>query len=316
VDEVMSSWVALEDGYVAGALPHTTKIARKPRGVGIEMKAMCCVQSKIMMQLDIMEGKRRQKDKDHGSGGTGHVLRLCQPWFGSNRVVIGDSAFSSVPTAQACLSNGLHYMGILKTAHKFFPKQYLISKAVDYGRNGTKPRGDYLHLQSTVELGEREHVVKKPIFAHGWFDRKTKLIVTTCGTTVPGTDSKRERHKKVVVDGKWQTQRYFKNVPRTKLVEEMFAGFSRVDIHDHLRQGSLGLERTWITRRWYVRLFATVLGICVVDAFYAHAYEHEHEQMDFTTFCKKLTYELVKNDYDGVRRVLRREEDESDEMQV
>ena len=37
-----------------------TKIKRKPEGVGAELKSVCCGQSGVLLQLDIMEGKDRQ----------------------------------------------------------------------------------------------------------------------------------------------------------------------------------------------------------------------------------------------------------------
>ena len=101
VDEVMSAWRGAEGKYSAEGLPHVTKIARKPEGVGAEIKALADGESNIMLRLDIMEGKDRQREKpfaDVGSEGTAITLRLSQPYFGSGRVIHADSAFSSVRT--------------------------------------------------------------------------------------------------------------------------------------------------------------------------------------------------------------------------
>jgi hypothetical protein len=58
VDEIMSSWKGISSHFDALGIPHQSKIARKPEGVGAEMKAMACGDSGgIIMQLDIMEGK-------------------------------------------------------------------------------------------------------------------------------------------------------------------------------------------------------------------------------------------------------------------
>ncbi len=40
VDEIMSRWLGLESQHAAEGLPHATKIARKPEGIGAEMKAV------------------------------------------------------------------------------------------------------------------------------------------------------------------------------------------------------------------------------------------------------------------------------------
>ena len=63
VDEVMSAWKGQEGKYSAHGAPHVTKIARKPEGVGAELKAAADGETNIMLSLDIMEGKERQRVK-------------------------------------------------------------------------------------------------------------------------------------------------------------------------------------------------------------------------------------------------------------
>jgi hypothetical protein len=129
VDEVMSMWYGLESQYSTDGMPHVTKIQRKPRGVGVEMKALCDGQSNIMLQLEIMEGATRQAAKmfhDTYGSGTSITLRLCIPWRGSGRTIIGDSAFASVKTLEALHKElGLYFMGMVKTASRRYPKLYL-----------------------------------------------------------------------------------------------------------------------------------------------------------------------------------------------
>ena len=100
----MSVWYGAEAMWVAEGMPHVTKIPRKPKGKGAEMKALADRQTKILIQLDVMEGKEHQQKKtfaDIGSEGTAVTLRLTQPWFGSGQVVHADSASSSVKTCMA-----------------------------------------------------------------------------------------------------------------------------------------------------------------------------------------------------------------------
>ena len=77
------------------------------------------------------------------------------------------------------------------------------------------------------------------------------------------------------------------------MVQE-FNCFSNIDVHNHYRQGSLAMEKSWRTHKWYHRIFTTVFGMCVVDAFYAHKYEC-HGNMQFTEFTSTLAHELVHN---------------------
>ena len=88
---------------ITPGIPHQTKIARKPEGVGAELKSVrvACGESLVILRLEAMEGKdancAKQWTEEFGEG-TAIVLRLCQPWAGSGRIVIADSAFSSVKT--------------------------------------------------------------------------------------------------------------------------------------------------------------------------------------------------------------------------
>ena len=51
------------------------------------------------------------------------TLRCVSNWFGTGRLIVGDSAFASVATAVALLlSVGLHFIGIVKTTTLGFPK--------------------------------------------------------------------------------------------------------------------------------------------------------------------------------------------------
>lgn len=84
-------------------------------------------------------------------------------------------------------------MGIIKTAHKEYPLAYLTSKADEYGTGKVKPRGDHLLLRSTKGP---DNITHPPIFALGWDDKKGKYLISSCGTTLPGTPCKRLRFKK------------------------------------------------------------------------------------------------------------------------
>ena len=77
------------------------------------------------------------------------TMRLAKPWFGSGRVVAGDSWFASVQTAVALAANGLHFIGNVKTATKGFPKKWLSQKLKDSDRGTSiyaKATGFYICL--------------------------------------------------------------------------------------------------------------------------------------------------------------------------
>jgi hypothetical protein len=105
------------------------------------------------MHLDIMEGKERQAAKELANlnlEGTAITSRLMKPCFASGRAVHAVSAFLSVYTPLRCRARGLHFMGLVKTAHKEFPLAYLKMKAINYGRGAVKPRGGHILLKLEV----------------------------------------------------------------------------------------------------------------------------------------------------------------------
>ena len=112
---------------------------------------------------------------------TAVTLRLTLSVHGSNRTVVGDSAFSSVSTARACQQYGLHFMGIIKTAHKQYPKAIL--QHLSHGQ----PRGSFKLMQTAS--------IEPPIYALAWADKKLKLLVSTRGTTISVDPSIRQRAK-------------------------------------------------------------------------------------------------------------------------
>ncbi len=84
------------------------------------------------------------------------------------------------------------------------------------------------------------------------------------------------------------------------MIEEFFSCFSQIDIHDHYRQGSLQIEKSWITQKWYHRLFATLLGVSITDAFLAYKYDclrGNKGAPDYMDFCYELAHELLQKNY-------------------
>ena len=82
-----------------------------------------------MMALDLVacakEMHTREYYSEYGTG-TSILLRLAKAWSGSGRVVVADSAFASVKSAVALRNRlGLFFLGMVKTAHRHFPKKFL-----------------------------------------------------------------------------------------------------------------------------------------------------------------------------------------------
>ena len=98
-------------------------------------------------------------------------------YFGTGRIVIVDSAFSSVKTFIALKQRGLYFMGLVKTAHKQFPKVWLKNWASGRNNGGEKPaRGSHVVLEATDTCSEE-------FYAVGWAKKKPTFIVCNAGTT-------------------------------------------------------------------------------------------------------------------------------------
>ena len=80
----------------------------------------------------------------------------------------------------------------------------------------------------------------------------------------------------------YTTERVILAVKRPQMVELFYKSFSAIDVHDHLRQGSLAMKRKWRMHKWWHRIFATVFGMTTVDAYLAYRYDcnqrHEAHQ--------------------------------------
>jgi hypothetical protein len=307
----MSAWKGSEFNYHAAGCPHKTKIPRKPEGVGSELKALADSETGVLLRLDVMEGKVANGTKKYSKlgEGTAVTLRLTEPYWATGRTVVTDSAFGSVKCAAQLAARGTFIMAMVKTAHKEFPLEYLKRWTAGALPSQLEPpsRGDHVLLMSKQD-GDA-----LPLFALCWADRKVKTIISTRGTTSPGNASQRPRHRKIVENGKYVTVQYSKAVKRPVMVEQFFNSFAAVDIHDHLRQGSLGMEREWLTHTWWHRLYATIFSVSVVDAYLGYKFEMVEGGKvpdDFTTFLGALAFQLANNTISETRMALRMDVEE------
>ena len=301
----MSCWSGLDERYTLKGMPHITNIMGKPVDRGLEIKNVVDGESGVMMYLELHEEKQRQHAKEfHESlGETCAVgLRLVKNWFGSGRTVISDSWFSSVKLLKELSERGLYFMGLVKQNYALFPKNHLTAWGAGKLNGEAPTRGDSILFSSQVDD-------KSKMYALGYMSHKAKFILANRGTTLPAPDVVLTRHKIKQEDGlcKLDKRQYSIKVPQ--MVHMFFDHFNAVDSHNQLRQGSLALERNWLTRTWWHRVFATILGITVVDAYKAYKYEFPRfaamfeEPVTFLQFVDELAYSLIFNPFLDTHRV-------------
>lgn len=300
----MSSWKGIDGTWHTNSLPHSTKIIRKPDGVGCELKSLCDCDSGVMLKLEIVEAKEQMRAleyTDEYQHSTAQTMRLVKHYFGSWRTIIADSAFSSVSTAKALLSKGLHFIGCVKTAHKLFPKDEISQ----WSQSDDLQRGDHVVYTTSTNITYNSTHMEKELYAIGWNDKKMKQFIATRGVTTAGTPSIRERHRIVEVNGEKVTEKYQIEIPRPQVVELYYSNFSVIDIHDHFRQGSLAMEDYWKTKIWWHRIFSTIFGIIITDCYKALCYENNQNNNNneeithkFADCCNELCFQLIHNNED------------------
>jgi Transposase IS4 len=240
-----------------------------------ELKSLADGESSILLNLEFMEGKDAQKLKEYCyiyPSSIALTLRIVKRYFGSGTTLHADSAFSSVATAKALRSRGVHFMGCVKTACKAFPKSFF----QQWSNDDNVLRGSHKTLKSTITL---EDTVEN-VFAVGWKDKTTKQIICTRGlTSVMGNPS--VRHRRCLVETDWghENDRYDLPIPRPQAIEMFFSCFSNIAVLDHYRQVSQALEKNWNTKTRWHRLFATLFCMVCTDAFLAYRLETRNRQM-------------------------------------
>ena len=162
------------------------------------------------------------------------------------RVVFGDSWFASYQTVLGLRDKlGLHFVGVIKTAHQSYPLEMCRWALVD------EDRGKYVVFKN-VELNN--------IWAIGWSDVHFKTFICTQGVSTWGEAAAKKRQR---ADGR----NYAIQVPRPSVIKDYQKNMGYVDRHNRFRQNLLGLHKLWRTKKWQVRVILDLFGIALVDSF-------------------------------------------------
>lgn len=243
---------------------------------------------------------------------TAVTLRLVKKWFGTGRIVYGDSFFASVSTAVALRNFGLFFIGIVKTAHAGFPKLFLKNGVWKLGPQPPS-RGQSRHMRATIKNGNGEHTV----YAHCWNDpgppsESSRQFVSTVGDTNPADPHMKTRF--ITDENDPDYGKYVqKAVNRPTVVKMYHENASVIDIHNHSRQGVMGIEKNVGTKNYIFRMFTTLFAMSMVDAHKVYNKERTVDrQVKLRDFLDAICVVLLTNRLDGCpelndyTRVLRR----------
>ena len=251
------------------------KIIRKPRPIGNELKTLCDGRSKIVLYAELYEGKEIMTNKpfvNEVGATTATCLRLTAPWKGSGRVVVGDSWFGSVNSVKELWNrNGLYSVMLVKTAHRNYPKLTL-------RENKLNQRGQWNSATGTMDGVEMLACLFK--------DLKEKQFISNCSTSLEGEPIVTKHHGEIA---------------RPQVAEVYLKMAAGIDIHNHVRTGSSGLEDVWQTKNYVHRQFAGIIGFIFTNSYLAINYfsnGYSNEKVKgviglHTSFKIKLANQLV-----------------------
>jgi len=178
---------------------------------------------------------------------------------------------------------GSNFIGVIKTSHSLFPKDYLQSIL------GPLPAGSRLALKANVE-GE-------DLFAIGYKYNRRKVLFFVTNSRVAD-----------LLDGDPYLQRWAdehgnlcsRAIQRPAVLSRYFKDSPKVDNHNQARQHDLALEELWLTQDCWFRLHTTMQGICATDCWklvkYHVANSHKMKDMTMNDFADILAKRLIDND--------------------
>lgn len=191
-----------------------TYIPRKPSPWGHEFWTVVDCISGICIGFELNEGKEvtrlREFVAEFGAT-TATTLRLVSKYFNSNRIVYIDSWFQSVQTCEQLLANGLYSVGIVKTAHRNYPKNTLEAAC----GNGAGDRSCAYYI---TEVGHR-------VMAMQWRSSRHHKLTMLCSAY-----SAADVEDYVTSSGR--------RVRQPQAVKKWYNNFGGVDAFNHCRVGA------------------------------------------------------------------------------
>ena len=288
-DESMCAWRGKVGKKDTKKCPHRMFVRRKPEPLGVEFKNIGDALSGIILFQEITKGKAEVVKPKYYSKEVGATaattLRLSEPWFGSNRVVAGDSWFASVRTAEELGKNGLYFIGDIKTGTKRFVSRDSLNAAT------ARDNGAWATWISELKLGGD---VTMPVYAVS--HRRGESIhgfVSTCGTTLPG-----HSHYAYFEDDEERAMGHIEDFELSRNSPRVLNDFTlaqpTIDRHNRYRQHILAMEKRFVTNNFSFRFFTTMYGMLVTNCFFAHRY-FNNQLADFKSELDQLALALMRN---------------------
>ena len=278
VDESMGGWKGK-------GMPGLMVVPRKPTPTGREAHTTADAETGVIIHYEMYEGKELMKHKEFvadAGKNPAKAMRCVKPWFGSGRCVILDSGFACVVCALCLRDKGMHMIGNVKTGHKKFPKEWLLSQVPARGDRATctaiavSPGGLRVHLLAAADR-----------------DKQPMALLGTVGTSLEGQTLFRV-FTTIRADGTYNSREA--TLAQMHIHELYRKYFNALDKHNAYRQGNHNLEQTWKTKRWYVREFQVLWGMSEVNAWLLYRrFVPGSANLSFTDFRKRLIHMMLRH---------------------
>jgi len=200
--------------------------------------------------------------------------------------VVADSFFASVTTATKLMSAGLRFIGVVKTATKQYPMQYLGNVELHDGK------GD---MEGVLSSGANN----SKLLAFVWVDRDRRYFIATAGSLAPGTPIERSRMTQVDKEPNAEPTKVDIYIDQPEAADLYYSACGKIDQHNRHRQASLMLEKKLITRNWNVRVNQTLFGMSVVDSFLLMQ-GCQGNWLVQRLYYELLAQDLIDNQYDTI----------------
>jgi Transposase IS4 len=211
-------------------------------------------------------------------------------------MVCADSYFASVAAAEELYKHNIRLIGVVKTATRSFPKQYLLTVEL-------RGKGDYHGIVSKVENG------KPALIVFVYCDRDRRYFIASGSHIGLGELITRYRWRQVVDDEYADPEKVEVVLPQPLASQLYYDAAATIDHHNRDRQAFLCLEKKVKTLDWACRLNLLLLAICIVDAWYIYrAMTHGNGNNDVgdsdgdgieanqKAFYSMLAEQLINND--------------------
>jgi hypothetical protein len=283
-DETMIRWQGVSEDA------HITYMPRKPCPLGIMGKTIVDGATKILLNMELVEGKvadRKKKYVAEFKPTTACAVRLAEPWHGTKRIVIADAWFGSVRTCEELMDVGLYSILNVKQGCAGYPKALMKAELVE--------RDDRVWYKVDVQL--REGVVTT--YAGGHMDKAPLCVVATCGTSLEGVEAVRY-HKHLNKEGHVVRHKYTLAQPKMHAMYRKFSG--AVDVFNKVALGPGGIQDVWKTKNLWMRMYGASLAICETNAYFAYmAHGSPATGYDRHAWHEQLSEALINNQWLGAR---------------